>query len=118
MKIAAYLFLFNFGLISFGQSKLSDFDRVARQEEAEEAKNFKGLLKLYHVVFSEQILNDCIYEHSCSEFSQGAFDRFGFFKALMLTCDRLTRCNRTTLAETSRFRLTPEGKIKEEWDEY
>ncbi|RED93362.1 membrane protein insertion efficiency factor YidD [Marinoscillum furvescens] len=118
MRTAVFVVVLGLSFVAFSQSKSSDFERAAKQEEVVKSQKFKGLLKLYHVVFSEQILNDCIYEHSCSEFSQGAFDRFGFFKALMLTCDRLSRCNRTTLAETSRFRLTPEGKIKEEWDEY
>lgn len=79
---------------------------------------FKGILKFYSSSVSEQILNDCIYEYSCSEFSQGSFNEYGLMKGLMMTCDRLTRCNRATLVETSRFLLNRQGRIKEHWDEY
>lgn len=83
-----------------------------------EKVEFKGVLRFYHNHLSDQILNDCVYEYSCSEFSQGAFNAYGFFKGLMMTCDRLTRCNRTSLVETSPLQLTKFGKIKEHWDDY
>lgn len=110
-------------VLAQGQDFLDDI-RLIKQRKAvniaakKEANTFKGPLKFYNQVITDQILNDCVYEHSCSEFSQGSFNTFGFFKGLMMTCDRLTRCNRTSLAETSPLLLTKSGKIKEHWDEY
>lgn len=103
-----------------GQDVAADMRLIQAKElhDKDASSEFKGVLKFYHNNITDQILNDCIYEHSCSEFSQHSFDTYGFFKGLMMTCDRLTRCNRTTLAETSPLRLTKTGKIKEHWDEY
>lgn len=107
-------------LSSLAQNPADDLDMIRKKSRgsAEQNVTFKGLLKLYNQHFTDQILNDCVYEHSCSTYSQGAMSEFGPVKGLLMTCDRLSRCNRATLAETSPFRLTKEGRIKEHWDEY
>lgn len=103
-----------------GQDRAADLALLSEEVSARlpTEEHFKGPLKIYNKHISDQILNDCVYEHSCSSYSQGALSTFGLFKGLMMTCDRLSRCSRASLAETSPFLLTKTGKIKEHWHEY
>lgn len=79
---------------------------------------FKGILKIYSNHISDQILNDCIYHESCSEFSQGAIREFGIFKGTFLTMDRMMRCNRMSQSETLPVRFNEIGKISDHWYQY
>jgi putative component of membrane protein insertase Oxa1/YidC/SpoIIIJ protein YidD len=55
---------------------------------------FKGSLFFYQRLISPQISADCLYKTSCSNFSKQSIQRFGLVKGLLLTSDRLMRCNR------------------------
>ena len=57
-------------------------------------------LAFYKKVLSEQLSANCEFEPSCSSFSWYAMEEFGFLKALLLTADRLTRCNGNAQSET------------------
>ncbi len=57
-----------------------------------------GLLYVYQNSLSVQFSADCLYTPSCSDFSKQSLRRYGLFKGLLLTSDRLCRCNR--IAET------------------
>lgn len=66
---------------------------------------FGGLMYAYQSVISPQISAQCLYENSCSVFSVQAFNNFGLIKALGLTADRLTRCNRVSALDISEDRI-------------
>lgn len=83
-----------------------------------EGKVKGGFYALYKNHISRQILNDCVYDHSCSTFSKDVFEHFGIIKGLFLTADRLTRCNRASLAEISSSRINDHGKAIDHWDHY
>ncbi|MDW3192044.1 MAG: membrane protein insertion efficiency factor YidD [Cytophagales bacterium] len=90
------------------------------KEEFKEEKSsfFKGILKVYSNHISDQIINDCIYEESCSEFSQGAMRAFGPLKGSMLSMDRMMRCNRLSQSGTMPVRFNEIGKISDHWYRY
>mmetsp|Transcript_12055 Transcript_12055/g.24509 ORF Transcript_12055/g.24509 Transcript_12055/m.24509 type:complete len:129 (+) Transcript_12055:684-1070(+) len=90
------------------------------KEEVKEEKSsfFKGILKFYSNHISDQIINDCIYEESCSEFGQGSMRAFGPLKGTMLTMDRMMRCNRLSQSGTMPVRFNEIGKISDHWYRY
>lgn len=90
------------------------------EEEVKKDKSsfFKGILKVYSNHISDQIINDCIYEESCSEFGQGAMRAFGPLKGTMLTMDRMMRCNRLSQSGTMPVRFNEIGKISDHWYRY
>jgi len=54
---------------------------------------FGGMMFVYQQFLSPQFASDCPYDNSCSNFSKLAIQRFGLFKGIALSADRLTRCN-------------------------
>ena len=48
---------------------------------------------VYQKLISPQISAACPYENSCSEHSKKMIREQGFFKGIILTTDRLMRCN-------------------------
>jgi len=48
----------------------------------------------YQKIISNQFSASCYYIPTCSEFSQELIHEFGVVKGLLLTADRLMRCNR------------------------
>jgi putative component of membrane protein insertase Oxa1/YidC/SpoIIIJ protein YidD len=61
----------------------------------------------YQRVLSPQIVADCPYQVSCSNFSKQSLARFGLVKGLALSADRLTRCNRLASADVPSIVLDP-----------
>ena len=53
-----------------------------------------GSLYVYQNVLSKHISADCLFTPSCSEFSKQAIKEDGLFKGILLSIDRLNRCNR------------------------
>lgn len=103
------------------QDKQDDLALIASQHRSsdDQSKEKEGFLfSFYQNHLSRQILNDCIYDHSCSQFSKDVFNHFGLLKGLMLTADRLTRCNRASHAEVSPFKINKEDKVVDHWDHY
>lgn len=117
------LFLF-ISVASFAQDFRSDLALVKSEAlheehvEKEKSSFFKGILKLYSNHISDQIINDCIYEESCSEFSQGAIRAYGPLKGTMLSMDRMMRCNRLSQSGTMPVRFNEIGKISDHWYNY
>ncbi len=65
-----------------------------RQPTVSEIKLFLlGSVKLYQTVISSQDMSVCNFTPSCSHFSVQALQKAGFLKGLLLTSDRLQRCN-------------------------
>jgi len=74
--------------------------KQAKKNTSQPSLIFKAPLLFYKSVLSEQISASCEFNPTCSSFSMLAFTEFNFLKALLLTADRLTRCNGTALSET------------------
>ncbi len=52
------------------------------------------LLKTYKLFLSSQDVASCAFEPSCSEFAFKAIESEGFLKGIILSADRLSRCNK------------------------
>ena len=55
---------------------------------------FGSALYVYQNVLSKHISADCLYTPSCSEFSKQAIREYGLLKGILLSVDRINRCNR------------------------
>jgi putative component of membrane protein insertase Oxa1/YidC/SpoIIIJ protein YidD len=118
------IFLILISVSFFGVSQeVSDFDLLVdhvnteRSDDNENTK-FKGLLKVYNKAITDQIINDCIYEESCSNFGQKSIENYGLVKGLFVTTDRLMRCNRLSQLHVLPVRVNKEGKISDPSDWY
>lgn len=59
-------------------------------------KFFIRIIRAYQLIFSPVFTSlggGCRFYPSCSEYSKEAFERFGFFKAVLLTLKRILKCN-------------------------
>ena len=56
--------------------------------------SFGGLMYVYQRFVSPQLPSECLYIPSCSGFSRELIYDFGIFRGIILTSDRLMRCNR------------------------
>ena len=52
-----------------------------------------GTIRLYQLLISSQDLSACIFQPSCSRFSMRAINEFGPLHGVLMTADRLQRCN-------------------------
>ncbi len=130
-KIFVLLILF-LGILTssqsiFAQSDITDISilqvkinsETKRQHSFVEIGNSKNLLgkilfsslKFYKKNISQQISADCLYEISCSTFSQMALKEYGMLKGIALTADRLARCNRISGTTINEFRINENGKV-------
>lgn len=60
---------------------------------------FGGLLYFYQTSLSRQFSADCLYEPTCSSFSKDVISNYGPVKGVLLTADRLCRCNRVAQSD-------------------
>jgi putative component of membrane protein insertase Oxa1/YidC/SpoIIIJ protein YidD len=79
---------------------------------------YTGMADFYKKNISVQIAANCVFEETCSHYSRKLVSEKGVFAGVVLSLDRLSRCNKVTLAETSPLRLTRKGKVIENIDEY
>ncbi len=121
MKFSLYILLLLFMMSLDAQSleKNAVFiqDGIMNLDEPEQKRD-GFLFAFYKNHISKQILNDCIYDHSCSQFSHDVFENFGLFKGLFLTADRLTRCNRAAFAEMPSSSIDSLYRAIDHWDFY
>jgi uncharacterized protein len=54
---------------------------------------FTGTIRLYQLFISTQDKPVCNFVPSCSQFGVSAISEFGIMKGILLTSDRLQRCN-------------------------
>jgi putative component of membrane protein insertase Oxa1/YidC/SpoIIIJ protein YidD len=54
---------------------------------------FGGIIGFYQFFISSQDKPSCNFTISCSDFSLAAINEYGFFYGLLMTSDRLQRCN-------------------------
>lgn len=126
MRVLTFTIFLSFAVMAQAQDFRADLALVKAEalsdhkEEHNEKKNsfFKGILKIYSNHISDQIINDCIYEESCSTFSQGAIREYGMLKGVMLSMDRMMRCNRMSQSSTLPVRFNEVGKISDHWYNY
>ena len=52
-----------------------------------------GLIRIYQKYISTQDLPSCNFTPSCSRFGMGSIQKYGFFRGILLTADRLLRDN-------------------------
>ena len=62
-----------------------------------------GTLYLYQNILSKHISADCLYTPSCSEFSKQAIKEEGLLRGVILSIDRVNRCNRIAGADLNHY---------------
>jgi len=73
----------------------------------------------YQKLISPQFSASCLYKPSCSSFSQKLISRYGIFKGVFLSADRLTRCNRLGAHDFDFFQIDPhDHKVHESVEIY
>ncbi|MBK6266806.1 membrane protein insertion efficiency factor YidD [Marivirga sp. S37H4] len=135
-KIFILLFLFFTHISSKGQSIIHDLDLIKSNnkkdvviKEIEPEKKilqkinplnilYTSSLTFYQKNISVQIAANCVFEKSCSHFSKDLTQEFGILGGVILSIDRLSRCNRISLLETSPLNFNKEGRIKESINDY
>ncbi len=80
------------------QGKMKESVEVSKStngfwEKSEPTQLFLGVISLYQTFISSQDAPACNFTPSCSRFGQAALSRAGVWKGLLLTSDRLQRCN-------------------------
>jgi len=71
-----------------------------------------GTLFIYQNVFSRQFSATCLYNPSCSDFSKQAIAKYGVFKGVFLSADRVMRCNRIAATGIHPIRVE-NGKVND-----
>lgn len=67
-----------------------------------------GAMWFYQKVVSAQLGAGCLYHPSCSNFSKECIERYGWFKGIALSADRLSRCSRLSSTD-----VLPTAEIKD-----
>jgi putative component of membrane protein insertase Oxa1/YidC/SpoIIIJ protein YidD len=79
----------------------------------------KGLMFFYQHVITQQLSASCPYEITCSNFSKTAINEFGVLKGVLMSADRLMRCNRIALTEISPLNINEDtGSIIDDLNNY
>lgn len=52
-----------------------------------------GLIRLYQLFISTQDLSACNFTVSCSHYGMKSFQKYGVFYGILMTSDRIQRCN-------------------------
>ena len=79
---------------------------------------YKGGIAFYQKNISVQIAANCVFETTCSRYSKQLTQEFGVLGGMILSIERLSRCNRVSLVETSPLQKTEKGKIVEHIEDY
>jgi uncharacterized protein len=79
---------------------------------------FGGLMFMYQKLISPQIVAECPYEISCSNYSKVVIKRYGIIKGIALTSYRLMRCNRLAAVDIHPLYIDPQGKIIDDPEQY
>lgn len=66
---------------------------------------YGGSLYVYQNFISQHFSADCLYDPSCSEFSKKVVKEYGLLKGILLTVDRLGRCNRIAATDLNPGRM-------------
>ncbi len=75
---------------------------------------FGSMMWTYQKIISPQFAATCLYSPTCSSYSKNLISDFGILKGLVLTADRLSRCNRLALMDYNSWEAdSRRGKIME-----
>ncbi len=66
-----------------------------------------GAMWLYQNFLSPQLARECPYEMTCSNFSKHAIEENGVIKGVLISADRLMRCNPFSLADVNEDYVNP-----------
>ena len=72
---------------------------------------------VYQNTLSPQLSRECPYEITCSNFSKQAIERFGLLKGVLISADRLMRCNPFSLSsvDDSKININTQKIIDYPW---
>lgn len=74
---------------------------------------------VYQNLISPHLSATCLYHPSCSSYSVDLLRRFGTIPGIVMSADRLTRCNRLVINDIPFRRVNPlSGKVEESTDFY
>ncbi|MEI6347917.1 MAG: membrane protein insertion efficiency factor YidD [Bacteroidota bacterium] len=80
---------------------------------------FIGAMFVYQNAISAQLSASCVYEQSCSNFSKNMISEFGFIKGLLLSSDRLIRCNPKSIEKAYEWEINEnQGKLLDDTSNY
>ncbi|MHC1706270.1 MAG: membrane protein insertion efficiency factor YidD [Bacteroidales bacterium] len=80
---------------------------------------FGGLMYIYQSSISRHISASCLYSPSCSGFSQDLIREYGLFKGILLSSDRVMRCNRIAAMDIPHSEIDEKDhKVHESTDIY
>ena len=74
-------------------AKPQEVVRFNPQETSELKLAATGLIRLYQKFISSQDAPTCSFSPSCSRFGMACIQEYGVFRGILLTADRLIRCN-------------------------
>ena len=74
-------------------TKSQEVVRFNRQETSELKLAATGLIRLYQKFISSQDSPTCSFSPSCSRFGMACIQEYGVLRGVLLTADRLLRCN-------------------------
>lgn len=78
-----------------------------------------SLMWTYQKIISPQFSSTCLYSPSCSAYSIDLISDYGIFLGIILTAERLTRCNRLALMDYKAWEVDSQrGKIIESTSYY
>ena len=69
------------------------------------------LLTFYQRFISSQLMGECIYTLSCSRYSRESLNKYGLFKGILMTGDRLTRCSGCSSRDYPSYEFNENGQI-------
>jgi putative component of membrane protein insertase Oxa1/YidC/SpoIIIJ protein YidD len=92
------IFLFVFILILqpvFAQSEnyTDAFLNFFKEDHTKKTETPSTWFQFYKKYISSQDHGNCIYEPSCSVYAKNAIKKYGFLKGMIISSDRLSRCN-------------------------
>jgi uncharacterized protein len=68
---------------------------------------YGGTLYIYQNILSKHLSADCLFTPGCSEFSKQAIKEYGLLKGIILTFDRVNRCNRIAAQDLKHYTVDP-----------
>ena len=80
--------------------------RFNSQETSELKLAATGLIRLYQKFISSQDGPTCNFQPTCSRFGMGCIQEYGMVRGLLLTADRLLRCNGSQLGHYHKDEVT------------
>jgi len=79
---------------------------------------FGSLMYMYQNLLSPQISSGCPYRLTCSNFGKRSIEKFGILKGVLLSADRLMRCNHGSISELPLVHIGKDYKIHDNPDWY